>query len=233
MVVSLTGRVNPWCDSRDIKLHTASSYFSCWNGGSTELPSNKLLVLQKKEKSLPNLNCVTLLSISQPQFNMRGVLLPSSHTTAQLLACGNVLAWQMSRPSLASRCGSLLSTSTKELASFHLCPNTGLDLFFRNDTVMIYFSGPSGKVPRWETAFVVMLYSGLCCIQSYAIFRVMLIQTISLVSLETTPATELVASALASGRAGCTWARRKVTKNNWSLHRATSRFHKGNVFLPV
>lgn len=122
-----------------------------------------------KKKSLPNLlNCVTLLSVSQPQFNMWGVLLPSSHTTARLLACGNVLAWQMSRPSLASRHGSLLSTSTKELASFHLCPNTGLDLFFRKDTVMIYFSGPSGKVPRWETALVVMLYSELCYIQSYA-----------------------------------------------------------------
>lgn len=40
------------------------------------------------------------------------------------------------------------------MASFHLFPNTDLNLFCRVDTIIIYFSGPSGKAQRWDSALV-------------------------------------------------------------------------------
>lgn len=129
----------------------AFSYFPCWEGVSTECHSNKLLVLQKKKKK-KSWAClshsVTVSSALQPQL----------HTWSDL--CLAVVR-QMSEPSLACRqqLWSLANTPAKQLASFHLFPNTDLDLFFRVNTMVIYFSGASGEVQRWDAAPVVMLCS--------------------------------------------------------------------------
>lgn len=152
----------------------AFSYFSCWKGVSTEPFPNKLPVLQKTHKTPGPIFFTVWLSFSlcalQPQLNTWGALCPLS--TWLQLGCANELVTQMSRASLASRqqLWSLASTSAKQMASLHLFPNIHLDLFFRVNTAIIYFSGAAEKGPRWETALVVVLCS------------VVLIETISLVS---------------------------------------------------
>lgn len=86
----------------------------------------------------------------------------SPGSTCGVSCCSIACLWQCASAAdvqtpLASRHRSLQSTSTKETASFHLCTNIGLVLFFRNDTVIIYFSGSAGKVARWETTLGVTL----------------------------------------------------------------------------
>lgn len=129
----------------------AFPYFSCWKGLSTESLSNKLVVLQKKHQlaqSFPLCDCPICL---QPQLHTWSVLCPLSMWL--LPGCAMSLGRQMSGLSLASReqLWSFPNISAKQMASFHLFPTIDLDLFFRVDTTIIYFSGASGKAQRWDT----------------------------------------------------------------------------------
>lgn len=147
-VLSLTGQSNPWCNSNYIWL------FLIFLAGRDFLlnlsPTN--LWSCKKNTNWPNLfHCVTVPSALQLQLHTWSVLCPLSMWL--LPGCAMSLGRQMSGLSLASReqLWSFPNISAKQMASFHLFPTIDLDLFFRVDTTIIYFSGASGKAQRWDT----------------------------------------------------------------------------------
>lgn len=149
-ILSLTGQSNPWCNSNCIWL------FLIFLAGREFLlnlfPTNFRSCKKTPKLLAQSFSLCDCLSFSlcalQPQLNTWGALCPLS--TWLQLGCANELVTQMSRASLASRqqLWSLASTSAKQMAFLHLFPNIHLDLFFRVNTAIIYFSGAAEKGPR-------------------------------------------------------------------------------------